>query len=249
MHFRVPVRAAGLVLTAIAAVLTAGHFVLGNGEWEGFRLFNLGEEGSFGTSYASILGLVAGALALGAAAAGRRNGHRYRALAVLGIGLVLYAVDEVAMVHEGLGSSVADTAGRGDDGMVGTALIGFALLPLFLVMAWAVLRAVPRRAGVLMATGLGVFWLGGFGVEQLEHMNYMRTLSWTSGMTMEAGDFLLMGIQEGMEMIALVLILTGALALLAIRRTVLSLEATENRGRLTDVEEPRRPTEVAPVDG
>lgn len=224
MRLAIRIRGVAVVLMSIAVLLMIGHFLLAGREWDGFRLFNLGAEGSFGTSFASILGVVAGLLALGAAMSARKEGRPFLAVAVLGIGMILYAIDEVAMVHEGLGSTAAEAADFENDGMVGTVMIGLAIAPVFVAVIWALLRSVPRRAGLLMASGLTLFWLAAFGVEQFEHMNHIGTLPMTSGMSREEGDLLLMGIQEGLEMIAIIIVLLGILGLLAAYRTVLSLE-------------------------
>lgn len=229
MHnsFEVAISVVARVVGVLVVVLVLAHFALAHRDWPGFRLFHLDAEGSLGTSFASILGLASGTLALGAAGLARRAGMAHRALAALGIGLVLYGIDEVAQVHEGLSAIVGEMVRGSDDGMAGTSTIGYVLLPIFITVIWALWRVTERGVRLLITSGLALFWIAGFGIEELEHMNYEGRLPFTRGLSMEQGDFILVGIQETLEMVAISTVLIGVLKLLARRRHVVALEVTE----------------------
>jgi hypothetical protein len=125
--------------------------------------------------------------------------------------MFLLSVDEVAQVHEGLSSLIgADIGATEEDIMAGTPVIGLFVLPFAVAVAWGIARVATRRAALLMIVGLGVFWLGAFGMEQLEQLNHVGSLS-IGGLSKADGDFVLVGAQEAVEMAGIALIVVGLL--------------------------------------
>ncbi|HEX9762988.1 MAG TPA: hypothetical protein VGA97_07815, partial [Acidimicrobiia bacterium] len=83
------------------------------------------------------------------------------------------------------------------------------------------------RATRLIVGGLSILWLGAFAFEELENRNHLGTLPLTQGIARELGDFILVGIQETLEMVGVALIIVGLLSHLAHTRERIGLNAVD----------------------
>lgn len=211
--FRVSLRVRA-VATAIAVAIAAlglGHFGLAHREWDGWRLFNLSVEGSFGTWFAAALGAAAGLGAWAVAARRRLDGEKYAWWLILALGMLAYSLDEVAMVHEGV-AGFTDVIRDDTEHLSGqVAVLGYLLIPIFALVIWGIWRVAAPGSRGLIGFGLAGFWLFAFGIEELEHMNWMGRFSYTSGMDVARADLLITGIQEVGELVAVALIVIGIL--------------------------------------
>jgi hypothetical protein len=212
MRFEISVRRVAWVVGIVTVVLGVAHFALAHRDSPIWRLANLDAEGSFGTWFASASAVLAGSLGFLFAIDARRRGATWIWWAALGVAMITLGVDEVAQVHEGVASRLGvQVRWAEENSMAGTPILGLLVLPFMLVTMWSIRKIATRRAALLIVFGLAVAWLGGFGVEELEHLNYLGSLSFTEGMAMEEGDFILVGIQEILELTGVVLILVGLL--------------------------------------
>lgn len=228
MHFEINVRRVAWVLAAVITSLTAAHFLLAHRDSPIWRLVNLDAEASFGTWYASFAAMLAGILSLLLAALARRRGVSWVWWALLGLALVTLGVDEVAQVHEGVSSRLgSQIRGIGEDSMAGTPLIGLLVLPFTLLVMWGISKAGETRATRLIVGGLSILWLGAFAFEELENRNHLGTLPLTQGIARELGDFILVGIQETLEMVGVALIIIGLLSHFAHTREHIGLNAVD----------------------
>jgi len=227
---RLDVRRVGWVLAIIIMALTAAHFGLGRLETAGSRLVDLDAEGGFGTWFTSAASLGAAGLALWLAVAAYRQKTSWVWWGLLALALLALSIDEVAQVHEGVSSMIGGEM-RGDDGsvMAGTPIIGLLVLPFLVLAVWGISRVADGRAAMLIVAGLAIFWLAAFGIEELEYRNHIGTLLLTRGMSVETGDFLLVGIQESLEMTGVGLVIVGLLRRLQDEGEVLELEVADLR--------------------
>lgn len=222
--FSINVRVVGLGLATIVVLLVIAHFTLASRDWAAARLFHLDSEAGLATAFASIMGLAAGGVALVIAAILRHQRRSWEWWGLLGLAMMAYGVDEIAQVHEKV-ARLLDGPIRGvEDQMAGTALLGYLLIPAFALALWAMMRVADRKAACLIAGGLCIFWLGAFGVEELEYRNYVGQLPFTRNLPVEVGDFVLTGLQEAMELAGVALILLGTFAQLAARVGVVTVE-------------------------
>lgn len=210
-------RVVGWSLVGLIALAAFGHFALGQWDSPIARLFNLDEEASFGTWFASFTAWVAATLALVAAwYARRRGGGGAIWWAGLGFMLLVLSIDEVAQVHEGISTRLGDEfRGVEDVTSAGTPIMGLVLLPFVLFGCWVLWRWATGGSRGWLVAGLAIFWLGAFGVEELEFMNFSGTLFLTEWMSRETGDFLLSGFQEVLELSGLALLVVGLIRHLA----------------------------------
>lgn len=228
MHLTLSRRYIGRALGTVVALLALAHFALGHLDEPWVRLFDLDEEGSFGTWAIAVFALFGGSLSLLLAAVERREQRVWLWWTILGLVLLALSVDEVAQVHEGLGAIASRTI-RGDSGggMAGTFYLGVAILPGVLFGIWVIFRTSIREASRLLVAGLAIFWAGAFGVEYLELLNYERRLWLTRSLSMETGDFLLTGVQETMELAGVTLMIMGFLSQLTHRRATLEVDTSD----------------------
>jgi hypothetical protein len=201
------VRGGGLVkgALALAGALVVAHFValavLGSGAAIP-QAIRLGGELNIATWFSSALHLAnAGLLALVAATAPRRERARWILLAVA---VAVVSMDEVSANHEQVGHLLHTRFGT--SGFLTYAWIVPAMI-LVAVVAVVCGRTVLRRpGGRIVALAAAVFVAGAVGVEAVE--------GWWFDSTGTADDVVhvaLSGIEEAMEMLGLILALTGLL--------------------------------------
>ena len=218
-------------IALLIVLLVAAHFAIAHRDIPGVRLFHLGSEGGFGTAFAAGMGFLAGLVALGLARLNRDQFVTSVWWLFLSLGMVAYAVDEVAQVHEGLWK-VFDPVLRGaDNSMAGTAMLGYLALPFFALAVWGMLRSAEKAASALIGGGLVLFWLGAFGVEELEYLNSIGALFLTQNLPMMTADFILVGIQEALELTGIAAILLGVLVQLSLKHPAFSLMVTGSATR------------------
>ena len=201
------------VLIILVIFLEVAHFALSESGLPIARLFDLDAEAGLGTWVSSALAFTATALAVLASIEARsRQLSGWYWWALLGLALLALSVDEVAQVHEAVAVRVgADLRTEEGAMMGGTPLLGIALSPALVVGPIALWRIGAPEARTLIVLGLWVFWIGAFGVEELEFRNFEGTRFFTQSMTREAGDFLLVGTQEVLELTGISLIFAGLL--------------------------------------
>ena len=204
-------RAVARFLVAAIVVLGVAHFAVMAWDSPIARLFDLDEEAGFGTWFASAMALVAAVLAIAAAAqTGHGEGRLWWGL-LSGVLFVL-SVDEVAQVHEGISTRLGhELRGVEDVGAAGTPFLGVALLPLLVFGGWALWRVASPGARLMLVVGLVVFAVAAFGIEELEYMNYDRTLVFTKSMPWTTGDVIISGCQEILEKTGIALVVLGLL--------------------------------------
>jgi hypothetical protein len=229
MQFEISVRRVAWVLGIATVILGVAHFALAHRDSPIWRLANLDAEASFGTWFASASAVLAGSLGFLFAVDARRRGATWIWWAALGVAMITLGVDEVAQVHEGVASRLGgQLRGAEETSMAGTPILGLLVLPFMLLNMWGVWKIATRRAALLIIVGLAVAWLGGFGVEELEYLNHLGSLSFTEGMAREEGDFILVGIQEILELTGVVLILVGLLRQFVDTRRSVSFTMIDN---------------------
>lgn len=140
--------------------------------------------------------------------------------------MIAYAVDEVAQVHERLWKVFDPLMRDTGNSMAGTALLGYLALPVFVVAVWGMIRSAERSAAGLIGGGLVLFWLAAFGVEELEYRNSIGELALTQDLPMLTADFILVGIQEGLELAGIAAILLGVLVQMSLKHSTVSLAVT-----------------------
>ena len=214
---RIPVdaRKVAVVLIGIGVALGIAHFAVANRDVFGATLLDLNAERGFGTAFASLQGALCAGLAMTVAVSARQHGRSRVWWLLLALGMALYSIDEVAQVHEAVASQLRGVRTEGTNPRGGMAVIALVALPVFAVAAWGVLRVAHRRAGWLIASGLAVFWLAGFGIEEVEFRGVSGMLGWFDHMTPLEAIFVLAGIQETFEMLGVSLIAWGILRQLA----------------------------------
>jgi hypothetical protein len=157
-----------VVLAAVVAALGLAHLVFVVPALPGNTLFNLDREDGVGTWVASALLAAAALAALAVGHVWRASGRRWRPPAVLGSLLLLLSVEEVAALHERVSEKLASGVGAGGEEAGGTPLIGLVATPFAVAGLVLLLRALDEPVRRAVGAGVGVWWLGTFGVEQLE---------------------------------------------------------------------------------
>lgn len=214
------------VLIGVGVALAAAHFGLAGRDVFGANLVNLNAERGFGTAFASLQGAFCAVLAGVVAVSARTHGRSAVWWWLLALGMALYAVDEVAQVHEAVAARLRGVRTEGTNPRGGMAVIGLVAAPVFLVAAWGIVRVAHRRAGWLIATGLAVFWAAGFGLEEVEFRGVSGMLGWFDDLTPLEVIFVLAGIQETFEMLGVSLIAWGILRQLADDGETIALHVT-----------------------
>lgn len=203
-----------------AAVLTAAHFGLGVvyylAGWRRSSLvdfFDLGVEGNAPTWFsAGLLLLVAVPLAVLAAAAESRGARfRWGLLAVLA---TLTSLDEAVLLHERVGNALTDSLELSGVLLYGQVLLLAALVGGLVILYGPWLYRELGSARLVIFLGAASYTGGALGMEMVEGW-------WVSGGRSAAVLYLLIGIEEMLEMFGAVAVLYGLL--LVVRRTRIRL--------------------------
>ena len=174
--------------------------------WDNLQIwFDLGAEGTVPAWFSSGQFLLVG-LALLAAAALRRgvSPSEMRLLLVAGLGFIFLSADEAAMIHERITryfrtyEALPRFAGNRGVWVFVYGAIGLVLFAVFIRSIAGFVRRLPRQS-LLMASGFTIIVLGAVGLEVL----YFYDL-WTGPAQTAA--------EESLEMVGASLILTGAVA-------------------------------------
>lgn len=195
------------VVLAIAAVLVMAHFAalaigVGRPGFEIPQAIRLGGELNIGTWFSSALHLVnAGLLALLAANSVRAERVRW---ILLGLAVLVVSMDEVSANHEQVGYVLHTALGTG--GFLTYAWIIPAAVLVAVVAAVCGPMVLRRPGGRLVAVAAAVFVAGAIGVEAIE--------GWWFDATGNADDVVhvaLSGVEEGLEMLGLIVAMAGLL--------------------------------------
>jgi hypothetical protein len=188
-----------------------------------YRFFNLGQEANLPTLISSLFLLGAGILILLIAVYERRHDSpsRWHWL-VLGVGLVVMSIDELAQLHEGVfGIMLGRLAGQGEGIWYYSwyklfipivILIGLAYIPFLL--------RLPRKTAILFMAAGAAYIGAAIGVEMIEsYLTYAQL----------PGRTLTQLIEESIEMISIVLLIYALLTYMAERSIALHLDFTGTR--------------------
>jgi hypothetical protein len=219
--------AVGVVVACLLVVGTLAHLLI-RGRPDGLvrslaRLFLLDEEQSLPTWYSSLqLLMVAPMLLAAGAASGCSRGllMHWRLLALVFVGL---AIDEAIQIHE-MGDGLMRSFGAVSSDLSLWVVPGALFAAAVAAYAWPLLRSQPpslRRLWLLA----GVLYLGGaVGIETLAHRLYERAIDDAS-----TAYVLLVGLEEGLEMAGVVVMISALARYLSQRGATLSLSFSPSR--------------------
>lgn len=226
------------VLWSVIAVLSFLHFVIVPARLSGWSYVDLDAESGVGTWFASFQLATAAALVAGLALLRARQGLSWRALAGLGLVLLVFSIEEVAAFHERLSSAVGGAVGTDDSTMGGTPIIGLVLLPFAVIGMRAVSKSISPRCRAGIVAGAAIFGIATFGIEQLESWNAQGELPLMRTMALTTSDSILVGIQELGEMIGVAVILLVVLREWEVLGQALAIRVMRNDERVQAVPDP-----------
>jgi hypothetical protein len=210
----VPVRRVGIVCAVVIAALALGHFVFTVGQLPGKSIFDLDEESGVGTWVNSMLLVAPGVVAFVVAAARRRRGLSWVAIAVFGAVVVLLGVEEVAAFHERVSGKLSSDPTARDAIEKGISKEGLLVLPIVIIGLVLVGSALAPRARRLFVAGTVVWYGATFGIEQVEAWNHQDKFA--SIGAIPTLDRVIAGTQETLEMTGAALVLVALLTQLSI---------------------------------
>ena len=153
------VRAMAAALVAVQVVLTLCYWGYASG-LPGFRQFNMDGENNVPTWWSSLILIATAALCLGLWQTSKRIGRPHIPWLVIAIGFLGLSAEEVASIHEDVGSSVG---GGADEVSIWPLLYS----PILFAGVWMMVRALrdlPRPIAVTALAGL-VAYVGVLGIE------------------------------------------------------------------------------------
>ena len=153
------VRLVALMLVAAQVALTLCYLAYSRG-LPGFRQFNMDGENNVPTWWSSLILIATAVVCLGLWQATTRLGRPGATWLVIAIGFLGLSMEEVASIHEDVGSSVGGGAG-------GVSIWPLLYSPVLFVGMWMLVRAVrdlPRPIAVAALGGLACY-TGVLGVE------------------------------------------------------------------------------------
>ena len=178
----------------------------------GFRFFNLNEEANLPTWFSSVALLSSSLLTFLTAQCIRQAQKPYaKSWYLLGCGLFLMSIDEVAQIHEGYGRFLERIDFFSDLGL-GYSLwlligLGFAaVIALIIARMWWRLPNYFK----LVFLGSAMVYFGGSAVMEAVGNYYALQMGWES-----LGFMIFMHIEEVMEMLGIVLLIYGLLKYLS----------------------------------
>ena len=149
-----PLRQAALAILGVQAALTA-LYALNVHDVPGTRQFNMDGELNIPTWWSTALFLVAGLAALGLARCNKLMGRAVAPWTLVGIGLFGLSLEEVAGIHEDVGTAL----GGGTDEV---SVWPLAYAPVAILGVWLLVKAVrdlPRPLALIGIAGLGCYLL------------------------------------------------------------------------------------------
>jgi hypothetical protein len=147
-----PMRRSAAVLLGVQVALT-GLYALNAHDVRGTRQFDMDGELNVPTWWSAALFILAGLAALGLARCNRITGRAVAPWTLVGIGLLGLSLEEVAAIHEDVGTAL----GGGSDEV---SVWPLAYAPVVVAGTWLLLRAIrelPRPLALIGVSGLACF--------------------------------------------------------------------------------------------
>ena len=133
-----------------------------------YRLFHLGYEGNIPTWFSSVILLLAGIQALAIAFCRKTSEKRYAVWLLMGILLIFMSCDEVAQIHEMLGTVINKyyfNLTNVQHSKWVFILGPFALIPILYIVVCLRKNNLDKRVKTLLISGFGLYVLGAFVLE------------------------------------------------------------------------------------
>lgn len=208
---RVPTVLVRRLLVGLVLLMTLGHLIFVVPELGAGHLFDLDRESGPATWVSTTLFTLT-ALAAVWLAVRVHPERRARGFIVLALLLIALGAEEVMAFHETASVELANAADLAGADSGGTPLMGLALLPFLAVGAWLLARRCAPRARLLLL-GAGLWFVATFITEQFDAWNLDAIESDPEQVL--AIHRLVTAMQEGGEMLGVVLLLSALLEELA----------------------------------
>ena len=209
---RVPTVLVRRVLLGLVLLMTLGHLVFVVPELGGGHLFDLDRESGPGTWVSTTLFTITALVAVWLTARVHPD-RRSLGFVLLALLLLALGAEEVMAFHETASVELAGAADLAGADSGGTPLMGLVLLPWLGVGAWLLARRCAPKARLLLLLGTGLWFVATFVTEELDAWNLDGIESDPEQVL--AIHRLITALQEGGELLGVVLLLSALLEELA----------------------------------